>query len=350
MFKRIRGFFSSDLSIDLGTANTLIYMKNKGIILNEPSVIAIKKDKLGVIKSIAAVGYEAKLMLGRTPINISAIKPMQNGVIEDFSMIEKMLQFFFKKIYGNNFMFYSPRVLVSVPIGSTQVEKKAIKESALNSGAREVFLVSEPMSAAIGAGLPVSEATGSMVINIGGGITEVAIIALNGIVYYSSVKIGGDKFNEAIINYVRCNYGSLIGEFTAEKVKHEIGSAYPSTSISEMEVKGIDMSEGVPKNFVLNSNEILEAFKDPLSGIINSVLFSLGQCPPELSSDILSRGIYLTGGGALLKNLDRLLLEEVNVPIILAEDPLTCVARGGSKALDMIDYYGSELFGDDLYL
>ena len=342
MFKKFRGMFSNDLSIDLGTANTLIYVKGQGIVLNEPSVVAIRQDRSGSSKSVAAVGHEAKQMLGRTPGNIAAIRPMKDGVIADFFVTEKMLQHFIKQVHSNSMMRPSPRVLVCVPVGATQVERRAIRESALGAGAREVFLIEEPMAAAIGAGLPVSEATGSMVIDIGGGTTEVAVISLNGVVYSSSVRIGGDRFDEAIINYVRRNYGSLIGEATAERIKHEIGSAYPGD-----EVRGRNLAEGVPRSFTLNSNEILEALQEPLTGIVSAVMVALEQCPPELASDISERGMVLTGGGALLRNLERLLTEETGIPVVVAEDPLTCVARGGGKALEMIDMHGGDLFSED---
>lgn len=347
MFKKIRGIFSNDLSIDLGTANTLIYVKDQGIVLNEPSVVAIRKDRTGFPKSVAAVGYEAKQMLGRTPGNISAIRPMKDGVIADFYITEKMLQYFIKQVHTNSFMRPSPRVLICVPVGATQVERRAIKESALSAGAREVFLIEEPMSAAIGAGLPVSEATGSMVVDVGGGTTEVAVISLNGVVYSSSVRIGGDKFDESIINYVRRNYGSLVGEATAEKIKHEIGSAYPMDKAYEIMVRGRNLAEGVPRSLTLNSNEILEALQESLSGIISAVMLALEQCPPELASDIFERGMVLTGGGALLKNLEILLAKETGVPVVVAEDPLTCVARGGGKALEMVDLHGGDLFSED---
>ncbi|MGL4709100.1 MAG: rod shape-determining protein, partial [Aeromonas veronii] len=335
MFKKLRGVFSNDLSIDLGTANTLIYVKDQGIVLNEPSVVAIRQER-GNAKSVAAVGHAAKQMLGRTPGNISAIRPMKDGVIADFYVTEKMLQHFIKQVHDNNYFRPSPRVLVCVPCGSTQVERRAIKESALGAGAREVYLIDEPMAAAIGAGLPVSEATGSMVVDIGGGTTEVAIISLNGVVYSQSVRIGGDKFDEAIISYVRRNYGSLIGEATAERIKHEIGSAYPGEEVREIEVRGRNLAEGVPRSFTLNSNEILEALQEPLSGIVAAVMVALEQSPPELASDISERGMVLTGGGALLKDIDRLLMEETGIPVVVAEDPLTCVARGGGKALELI--------------
>lgn len=335
MFKRIRGLFSSDLSIDLGTANTLIYVRDRGIVLNEPSVVAIRNQ--GAQKSIAAVGAEAKRMLGRTPGNITAIRPLRDGVIADFVVTEKMLQRFIQKVHENSFITPSPRVLVCVPCRSTKVEQKAIRESALGAGAREVFLIEEPMAAAIGAGLPVEEARGSMVVDIGGGTTETAIISLNGIVYADSVKIAGDRFDEAIVTYVRRNYGSLIGDATAERIKQEIGCAYEGLELREIDVRGRNLAEGVPRGFTLNSEEILEALQDALAQIVQSVKSALEQSPPELASDIAERGIVLTGGGALLRGLDRLLSEETGLPVIVADDPLTCVARGGGKALELID-------------
>ncbi len=344
MFNKIRGIFSNDLSIDLGTANTLIYIPGQGIVLNEPSVVAIKEDRVRGSKMIAAVGKEAKLMLGRTPGNITAIRPLKDGVIADFAVTERMLREFIKKVHENKFFRPSPRILICVPCGSTQVERRAIRESASMAGAREVYLIEEPMSAAIGAGLPVDEAHGSMVLDIGGGTSEVAIISLNGIVYASSVRIGGDRFDEAIINYVRRNYGTLIGEATAERIKHEIGTAYPGSEIMEIEVKGRNLAEGVPRGFTLNSNEILEALQEPLSGIVGAVKVALEQTPPELGADVATRGIVLTGGGALLKDIDRLIAEETGLPVYIADDPLTCVARGGGMVLEMLDEKGLSAF------
>ncbi len=344
-FKRLMGLFSNDLSIDLGTANTLIYVRGQGIVLNEPSVVAIRQDRgPGGPKSIAAVGIEAKRMLGRTPGNIVAVRPMKDGVIADFTVTEKMLQHFIHKVHEARFFRPSPRVLICVPCGSTQVERRAIKESAAGAGAREVYLIEEPMAAAIGAGMPVDEARGSMVLDIGGGTSEVAVISLNGIVYSASVRVGGDRLDDAIINYVRRNYGTLIGEATAERIKHEIGSAYPGAEIREIEVKGRNLAQGIPRSFTLNSNEILEALQDPLSGIVGAVKTALEQTPPELGSDIAERGIVLTGGGALLRDIDRLLMEETGLPVVVAEDPLTCVARGGGRALEMIDERGGDVF------
>jgi len=344
MFKMLRGLFSNDLSIDLGTANTLMYIKNKGIVLNEPSVVAIRYENSSYgKKNITAVGLKAKKMLGRTPGNIVAIRPLKDGVIADFYITKKMLQYFINKVHKNKFIKPSPRVLVCVPCGSTQVERKAIKESVLEAGARIVYLIEEPMAAAIGAGMPVEQASGSMVVDIGGGTTEVAIISLNGVVYASSAKVGGDKLDESIINYVRRHYGSLIGETTAENIKKEIGIAYPTNKVKEIKVHGRNLSEGIPKSFILNSDEILEALQDPLMRIINAIRLALEQTPPELASDIAEKGLVLTGGGALLKNLDKLFYKETGLPVTIADDPLTCVARGGGKALEMIDEINSDL-------
>ncbi|MCO4321411.1 rod shape-determining protein [Aliidiomarina quisquiliarum] len=347
MFKKLRGIFSNDLSIDLGTANTIIYVKDKGIVLDEPSVVAIRQDRTGGAKSVAAVGHAAKQMLGRTPGNIKAIRPMKDGVIADFHVTEQMLQHFIKKVHANNVLKPSPMVLVCVPYGATQVERRAIRESALGAGARRVVLIEEPMAAAIGADLPVSEPTGSMVVDIGGGTTEVGIISLNGVVYSSSVRIGGDKFDEAIISYVRRRYGSLIGEATAERIKQEIGTAYASDELREIEVRGRNLAEGVPRSFTLTSAEILDALQEPLMGIVSAVMVALEQAPPELASDIAERGMVLTGGGALLRDIDRLLMEETGIPVIVADDPLTSVARGGGKALELIDLHGGDLFSED---
>ncbi len=344
MFKKIRGLFSNDLAIDLGTANTLIYIPGQGIVLNEPSVVAIKEDRIRGSKMIAAVGADAKLMLGRTPGNITAIRPLKDGVIADFAVTERMLREFIKKVHENKFFRPSPRILICVPCGSTQVERRAIRESAAMAGAREVYLIEEPMSAAIGAGMPVDEAHGSMVLDIGGGTSEVAIISLNGIVYSASVRIGGDRFDEAIISYVRRNYGTLIGDATAERIKKEIGTAYPGSEVMEIEVKGRNLAEGVPRGFTLNSNEILESLQEPLAGIVGAVKVALEQTPPELGADVATRGIVLTGGGALLKDIDRLISEETGLPVYIADDPLTCVARGGGMVLEILDEKGLSAF------
>jgi len=345
MFKRLRGYFSSDISIDLGTANTLIYVRDRGIVLNEPSVVAVQDDYSRGGKVIVAVGAEAKNMLGRTPGNITAVRPMKDGVIADFTYTEKMLQYFIAKVHDNRLLKPSPRVLVCVPVSSTQVERRAIRESAEGAGARTVAIVSEPMAAAVGAGLPVQEARGSMVLDIGGGTSEVAVISLNGIVYAQSARIGGDRFDDAIINYVRRNYGILIGEATAERIKIEIGSAYPGQTVREISVKGRNLSEGVPRSFTLNSNEILEALQEPLQGIVGAVKQALEQTPPELGSDVAERGIVVTGGGALLRDIDKLITEETGVPVVIAEDPLTCVARGGGRILELMDELGPGNFG-----
>ena len=340
--------FSNDLSIDLGTANTLVYVKNKGIVLNEPSVVAVRLDRNGgAQRKVDAVGRAAKTMLGRSPDNLEVIRPMKDGVIADFQYTEKMLQYFISKVLqGSHFVPFkpSPRVLVCVPCGATQVERRAIRESVEGAGASEVFLITEPMAAAIGAGLPVSEAKGSMIVDIGGGTTEVAIISLNGIVYSSSVRIGGNRFDQAIIDYVRNTIRYEIGESTAEQVKIEIGSAYAEQEMHEKEVRGRSVVEGVPRSFTLNSNEILEALSDPIKGIVAAVRTALEKSPPELAADIAEHGMMLSGGGALLHNLDKLLREETGIPVTIADDPLTCVARGGGKALEMYDTQDNEIF------
>ena len=341
MFGFFRSYFSNDLAIDLGTANTLIYMRERGIVLDEPSVVAIRQEGgPNGKKTILAVGKEAKAMLGRVPGNIEAIRPMKDGVIADFTITEQMLKQFIKLVHESKLLKPSPRIIICVPCGSTQVERRAIRESALGAGASQVFLIEEPMAAAIGSGLPVSEAAGSMVVDIGGGTTEVGVMSLGGMVYKGSVRVGGDKFDEAITNYIRRNYGMLIGEQTAELIKKTIGSAFPGAEVREMEVKGRNLSEGIPRSFTVTSNEILEALTDPLNQIVTAVKAALEQIPPELASDIAERGMMLTGGGALLRDLDRLLLEETGLPIHVAEDPLTCVARGCGIALERMDKFG----------
>ena len=345
MFKAIRGLFSNDISIDLGTANTLIYVKGKGIVLDEPSVVAIRT--VGTQRSVAAVGIEAKRMLGRTPGNIVAIRPLKDGVIADFHVTEKMLQLFISKVHENSIIRPSPRVLVCVPAQSTQVERRAIKESALGAGAREVYLIEEPMAAALGADLPVDDASGSMVVDVGGGTTEIAIISLNGIVFSESVRIGGDRFDEAIVGYVRRRFGTLIGDSTAEKIKHEIGTAVLMQDEHEIDVRGRNLAEGIPKQLTLKSNQIQEALSEPLAQITAAVKNALEQSPPELAADIAERGIVLTGGGALLKGLDEMLAAETGLPVLIADGPLTCVARGGGKALELIDRASFNLFNSD---
>jgi rod shape-determining protein MreB len=337
MLKRLRGHFSNDLSIDLGTANTLIYVKSRGIVLNEPSVVSLRRDPVGGGKIVVAVGTEAKTMLGRAPGNITVVRPMKDGVIADFTYTEKMLQYFIHKVHGNGLLRPSPRVLICVPFGSTQVERRAIRESAEGAGARRVDIVPEPMAAAVGAGLPVHEARGSMVLDIGGGTSEVAVLSLNGIVYAASIRMGGDKFDEAITQYVRRNYGILIGEATAERIKIAIGAAYPGQQVREITVTGRNLSEGVPRSFTLNSNEIMEALQEPLQAIVSAVRQALEQTPPDLGSDVAERGIVLTGGGALLRDIDKLISEETGLPVVIADDSLTCVARGGGRILELTE-------------
>ncbi|MEY4481288.1 MAG: hypothetical protein RIQ84_450 [Pseudomonadota bacterium] len=341
MFGLFRNYFSNDLAIDLGTANTLIYMRDRGIVLDEPSVVAIRQEGgPNGKKTILAVGKDAKQMLGRVPGNIEAIRPMKDGVIADFTITEQMLKQFIKMVHETKLLKPSPRIIICVPCGSTQVERRAIRESALGAGASQVYLIEEPMAAAIGAGLPVSEASGSMVVDIGGGTTEVGVMSLGGMVYKGSIRVGGDKFDEAIINYIRRNYGMLIGEQTAEAIKKNIGSAFPGSEVRDMEIRGRNLSEGIPRSFTVTSNEILEALTDPLNQIVTAVKVALEQTPPELASDIADRGMMLTGGGALLRDLDRLLLEETGLPVHVAEDPLTCVARGSGMALERMDKLG----------
>jgi len=341
MFGLFRNYFSNDLAIDLGTANTLIYMRDKGIVLDEPSVVAIRQEGgPNGKKTILAVGKEAKQMIGRVPGNIEAIRPMKDGVIADFTITEQMLKQFIKMVHETKLLKPSPRIIICVPCGSTQVERRAIRESALGAGASQVYLIEEPMAAAIGAGLPVSEASGSMVVDIGGGTTEVGVMSLGGMVYKGSIRVGGDKFDEAIINYIRRNYGMLIGEQTAEAIKKTIGSAFPGSEVRDMEIRGRNLSEGIPRSLTVTSNEILEALTDPLNQIVTAVKVALEQTPPELASDIADRGMMLTGGGALLRDLDRLLLEETGLPVHIAEDPLTCVVRGSGIALERMNKLG----------
>ena len=341
MFGAFRRYFSTDLAIDLGTANTLIYARGKGIVLDEPSVVAIRHEggPQGK-KTLQAVGSEAKAMLGKVPGNIEAIRPMKDGVIADFDTTHHMIKQFIKMVSRHNY-FSGPRIIICVPCGSTQVEKRAIRDAASNAGASEVYLIEEPMAAAIGSGLPVSEASGSMVIDIGGGTTEVGVISLGGMVYKGSVRVGGDRFDDAIINYIRRNYGMLIGEPTAELIKKNIGSAFPGSEVREMEVRGRNLSEGVPRSFTVSSNEILEALTEPINNIVSAVKTALEETPPELGADIAERGMMLTGGGALLRDLDRLLAEETGLPVLVAEEPLTAVVRGCGMALEQMDRMGS---------
>jgi rod shape-determining protein MreB len=341
----LSNYFSNDLAIDLGTANTLIFSRTGGIILNQPSVVAIRSE--GGKRVLLAVGAEAKNMLGRAPANIKAIRPMKDGVIADFTITEQMLKYFIRKALNSRWFSPSPRIIICVPIGSTQVERRAIKESAQHAGAKKVYLIEEPMAAAIGAELPIAEATGSMVVDIGGGTTEVGVISLGGIVYAKSERVGGDKFDQAIIDYIRRNYGMQISEPTAELVKKKIGSAFPGSEVLEMEVTGRNLAEGLPRKFTISSNEILEALAEPLNAITGAVKAALEQTPPELGADIAEKGMVITGGGALLRDIDRLLMEETGLPVIIAEDPLTSVARGCGRALQDIDKLGS-VFVDEV--
>ena len=345
MFKRLKGLFSNDLSIDLGTANTLIYVREKGIILNEPSVVAIKTQ--AGQRTVIAVGSEAKKMLGRTPGNISAIRPLKDGVIADFQITEEMLKHFIQEVHEDSYIRPSPRILVAVPCQSTQVERRAIRESVLKAGAREVRLIEEPMAAAIGSGLPVEEASGSMVVDIGGGTTEIAILALNGVVYSNSLRVGGDRMDEAIIAYIRRNQNVLIGDSTAEKIKNSIGTASPDAKNLEMDVRGRNLAEGTPVTFTIQSKQIYDAMLEPLSAIIQAIRSALESSPPELSADISERGIVLTGGVAMLRDIDVLISSQTGVPVIIAEDPLTCVARGGGRALEIMDKYDIDLLSTE---
>ncbi|MBP9942989.1 MAG: rod shape-determining protein [Desulfomicrobium sp.] len=335
MLDKILGFFSSDLAIDLGTANTCVYVKGKGIVLREPSVVAVKRDNRGNNK-VLAVGSEAKRMLGRTPGNIVAIRPMKDGVIADFEVTEAMLRHFISKVH-NSRRLVRPRIVICVPTGITQVEKRAVRESAQSAGAREVFLIEEPMAAAIGADLPITEPTSNMVVDIGGGTTEVAVISLAGIVYSKSVRIGGDKMDEAILQHVKRKYNMLIGESSAEDIKTTIGSAYPMDPELVMDVKGRDLVSGIPQNISITSEEVRKAISEPVDSIVQAVRIALEQTPPELAADIVDRGIVLTGGGALLKGLDSLLREETSLPITVVDDPLSTVALGSGKVLDNLD-------------
>jgi len=333
MFANLLGIMSSDMAIDLGTANTLVYVKGRGIVLNEPSVVAIV-DQRGR-KQVLAVGDEAKLMLGRTPGNIEAIRPLRDGVIADFEIAEEMIKHFIRKVH-NRRSFASPQVIICVPSGATAVERRAIQESAESAGARRVFLIEEPMAAAIGAGLPVTEPTGSMVVDVGGGTTEVAVLSLGGIVYSRSVRVGGDKMDEAIISYIRRNHNLLVGESSSERIKKEIGTAKPPEDGvgRSMEIKGRDLMNGVPKELVINQVQIAEALAEPVGAIIEAVKVALEHTAPELAADIVDKGIVLTGGGALLGHLDQVLREATGLPVSIADEPLSCVALGTGRALE----------------
>lgn len=330
------GFFSNDLAIDLGTANTLIYQKGRGVVCNEPSVVAVQTVGRNGKRKVVAVGTEAKNMLGRTPDSISAIRPMKDGVIADFEITEEMLRHLIRKVH-NRRALVKPRIIICVPHGITEVEKRAVRESAESAGAREVYLIEEPMAAAIGAGLPVTEACGSMILDIGGGTTEVAIISLKGIVYSRSIRVGGDKMDEAIANFVRRRHNILIGERTAEQVKIAIGNAYPSGDGLHVEVKGRDLLQGVPKAIVLSEEEVREALAEPMHQILEVVKMALEKCPPELSSDIVDRGIVMAGGGALLRNFDRFIAENTGIVTTVVQDPLSAVVVGSGAVLDQLE-------------
>ena len=334
LFDWVYGLFSNDVAIDLGTATTLTFVKGKGIVANEPSVVAVQRGASGV-KKVLAVGKEAKEMLGRTPGNIVAIRPMKDGVIADFEVTEAMLRYFIKKAH-NRRTLVRPRIIVGVPSGITEVEKRAVRDSALAAGAREVYLIEEPMAAAIGAGLPITEPTGNMIVDIGGGTTEVAVISLSGIVFSKSLRVAGDKMDEAIIQYIKRKYNLLIGERSAEQIKKEIGSAYPTVEVTTIAVKGRDLVAGVPKTLIVNSDEIREALQEPVNAIVEAVRMVLERTPPELSADIVDKGIVLTGGGAQLVNLDLLLREQTGLPVMVAENPQLAVALGTGRALDSI--------------
>ncbi|WP_305829046.1 rod shape-determining protein [Alkaliphilus sp. B6464] len=328
MFK----FFSRDMGIDLGTANTLVYVRGKGIVLNEPSVVAIQNDT----KTVLSVGEDAKKMIGRTPGNIVAIRPMKDGVIADFDVTQSMLKYFIKKAYSKKTII-QPRVVVCVPSGVTEVEKRAVEEAALQAGAREAYLIEEPMAAAIGAGLPVEEPAGSMVVDIGGGTTEVAIISLGGIVTAKSIRVGGDELDESIVQYIKREYSLMIGERTAEEVKVTVGSAFPKSKEEKMLVRGRDLVSGLPKTLEITSSEIMDALKEPVGQIIEAIKYTLEKTPPELAADIMEMGIMLTGGGALLDGLDKLVRKETGMPVQIAEEPLDCVVMGTGKTIEEID-------------
>jgi len=333
VFGPIFRMFSNDLAIDLGTANTLVFVRGKGIVINEPSVVAVHKNPRSGRDEVLAVGEEAKQMLGRTPGSIRAIRPMKDGVIADFEITQEMLRYFIFKAH-NRKTLVKPKIVICVPFGITEVEKRAVRESAVSAGARDVHLVEEPMAAAIGAGLPIAEPSGNLIVDIGGGTTEVAVISLAGIVFSQSVRIAGDKMDEAIIQYTKRKYNLLIGERTAEQIKIAIGTAHPSGEVKRMEVKGRDLVAGIPKTLEMTSEEILEAMNEPINAIVEAIRIALERTPPELASDIVDKGIVLAGGGALLRNMDVLIREETGLPVMLADDPLSCVALGAGKVLD----------------
>ena len=339
MFEKMLGFLSSDIGIDLGTANTLVYVKDRGIVIREPSVVAIQEGT----KRILAVGEEAKLMLGRTPGNIVAIRPMKSGIIADFDITEEMIRYFIRKVHSTKLV--RPRVIVAVPSDITEVEKRAVQESARHAGAREVFLIEEPMAAAIGVGLPVSDPAGNMIVDIGGGTCEVAVISLAGIVYARSVRVGGDSMDECIVRYMQRVYNLMIGERTAEEIKITIGSAYATGEESTLEVKGRDLVAGLPKTLTVTSEEIRDALQEPVSSIVDSVRITLEKCPPELSADLVDRGLVLAGGGAMLRGLDKLIAQQTGLPVILAADPLSAVAEGTGVVLNELNFLAKSKLG-----
>jgi len=332
-------FFSNDVGVDLGTANTLVYVKGEGIVINEPSIVALDRDR----RKLIAVGAEAREMMGRTPENIVTVRPLKDGVIADFDVAEEMLRYFIRRAQRNRFLV-RPRVVVCVPSGITEVEKRAVRDAAERAGAREVFLVAEPMAAAIGVGLPVNEPVGSMVIDIGGGTSEIAVISLSGVVTHVSERVGGDEMDEAIVRFMKKAHNLLIGERMAEQIKVQIGSAYPLEKELKMPVKGRDLIANIPKTVVVRSEEVREALQEPVNIIVNATRMALERTPPELSSDILDRGVIMTGGGSLLRGLDRRLREETGLPVSVMDDPLTCVARGAGKILENIEEYRKVLF------
>ena len=336
MFSKLAAFFSNDLAIDLGTANTLVYVRGKGIVVNEPSVVAVINDRGN--RKVLAVGQEAKEMLGKTPGNIEAIRPMRDGVIADFDITEAMIRYFIQKVH-NRTSFIKPRIIICVPTGITPVERRAVKEAAESAGAREVYLIEEPMAAGIGAGLPITEPSGNMIVDIGGGTTEVAVISLSGIVIAKSIRIAGDKMDSAIMQYIKRKYNLAIGERTAERIKIEIGTAILEDGDEDktIEVKGRDLINGIPINITVKASEIKDALKEPISAIIEGIKQTLENTPPELAGDIVDKGIVLTGGGALLKNLNKLIQKETGLPVIIADDPLTCVVKGAGKVLETIE-------------
>ena len=337
MFSKLKALFSEDLAIDLGTANTLVFMKGQGVIIHEPSVVAVQRDANGKNR-VLAVGQDAKMMLGRTPGSISAIRPMKDGVISDFEVTEQMLRYFIQQVQKKRGLFkFRPRVVIAVPSGITQVEKRAVRESARSAGAREVYLIEEPMAAAIGAGLPISEPSGNMILDVGGGTTEVAVISLSGIVYSESSRVGGYRMDESIIQYLKQKYNILIGERTAEEIKIQLGTAYPLPESQTMEIKGRDLVSGIPKTLFINDEEIRESLKEISDGIVQTVRNALENTPPELSSDIVYHGIVLAGGGSLLKGLDMLLRDETGLPVVYSDDPLSAVAMGTGKVLEELD-------------